>query len=434
MAISGDLVAHEVNNHLISSSKHYHTREREPWRSPPYLMMNSAEAEKPTIDAVTHDDLIDEEEIIPDHFRPLKAPIAHGRRLKQSLTGAKASALVSNFDGEPLIDTTVSIPLHSKRTERLEKKSKRKSKKTIQSNKAFLVELPWELLIEILSFLRPSDAFALRRTSRSMRDFISQNEEQISQGAIRFRYPILTKCFPLPVLFDAVDKNVIPALLSSRHQQRLLIHKVPYQHIMSADPQNTCSCMSCVMAWNNLNLIIDIAHWQDYLSLREPITMIARGAQPQWNVDLITANASIVDNAISRPLWYARLLEKHLDTTTRTIVRHSKIYRKQGIPLAEGPVSKRLYRLSPDDIATGTDAFLQRSGPPSYEFPYHRDKYYTLGAYLPNRRWENLRWMYYGDLHDTDIAWTKRNAQQEPASVMMPVQVATESILTQSED
>jgi hypothetical protein len=362
----------------------------------------------------------------------------YGRRSRQKNKDEKHTANSNEFDEEPLddlVDTTAILPLRSKRTERLQKKNLKRIKKPVQSDVKSLLEFPFELTLEILSILRPSDIFNLFRVSRSMGDFIKQNENQICQAMIRLRYPILTKCFPLPMRFDDLDESIHAAILSSKHQRRLHIHKRPYQHISSADPQSTCSCMSCVLAWNNLNLVVDLAHWQNHLSHREPITMITRGGRPQWNTDLVAANATIVDKAIAHPLWYARLLEKHLDTTVRTIVRQSAVYRKGGPPVTDVPSTQRLYHLSADDIAGETDSFAQRSGPPSYEFPFHRDKYYTLGAHLPNRRWDEGKWIYYGDLHDTDIAWTMRTAEREAAhDAAQTVQTAQAAQLTLEPD
>ena len=45
---------------------------------------------------------------------------------------------------------------------------------------------------------------------------------------------------------------------------------------------------------------------------------------------------------------------------------------------------------------------------PQYEFPWHRDNYYALEAYIPNRKWskEHEKWVYYaGDLHQRDLQW-----------------------------
>lgn len=68
-----------------------------------------------------------------------------------------------------------------------------------------------------------------------------------------------------------------------------------------------------------------------------------------------------------------------------------------------------------EDVKPGNDVFLERSGPPSVDFPWHRDNYYMLEAYLPNRGWkaEEERWMYMPESqHDRDVefvmAWSKK--------------------------
>lgn len=315
---------------------------------------------------------------------------------------------------EPLVDTTASIPLRSKRTERLQRRQQKKNmRSSVHSDVTSFLELPSELLLEVLSFLRPSDLFTLTRVNHSTKDYLESNEQITSESLIHWRYPILAMCFPRPVLFDHVDTSAHSALLSPTHQQRLRIHKVPYQHFKSADPQNTCSCMTCVLAWNNLSLAVDLAHWQTHLDSREPIPMVARGTRPQWNLDLVEVNAQIVNNAIRRPLWYARILQAHLNTTVKTIVRQAAIRRKNRSPIRDVPASNRLFHMSGADVASETDAFMQRSGPPSFEFPFTRDNYYTLASYLPNRRWDEGKWIYYGDLHERDVAWAKMVADRE---------------------
>lgn len=96
-------------------------------------------------------------------------------------------------------------------------------------------------------------------------------------------------------------------------------------------------------------------------------------------------------------------------------MRSAAIRKKNGPDTVVQP-SKRLYRLSDEDIALETDAFLERSGPPSFEFPFTRDNYYMLLSYLPNRRWDSSeegRWLYYGALHDNDLAWATRMYERE---------------------
>ena len=70
------------------------------------------------------------------------------------------------------------------------------------------------------------------------------------------------------------------------------------------------------------------------------------------------------------------------------------------------------------DAAAENDDFLNRSGPPSLAFPFHRDNYYMLEAYLPNRGWNSdaSEWRYMpATQHDRDVefvkAWAKRNKE-----------------------
>jgi len=54
--------------------------------------------------------------------------------------------------------------------------------------------------------------------------------------------------------------------------------------------------------------------------------------------------------------------------------------------------------------------YLARKGPPSYEFPYHRDNYYNLEAYVPNRKWSHEEgcWKYYAATqHERDLEWVR---------------------------
>ena len=74
--------------------------------------------------------------------------------------------------------------------------------------------------------------------------------------------------------------------------------------------------------------------------------------------------------------------------------------------------------MTAEDENSGTDAFLERSGPPTLDFPYHRDNYYMLEAYLPNRSWngEEKRWMYIpSNQHDKDLEFVARAWKPAPA-------------------
>ncbi|KAK3702829.1 hypothetical protein LTR37_014813 [Vermiconidia calcicola] len=282
-------------------------------------------------------------------------------------------------DDEPLIDTTAALTLRSKKTDRAQKRlQKRQQRAAARPASLSLLNLPPELVQEIVTYLRPSDVFELARVSGSIDDFIQQHESAIARDIIKRRYLVLSRCFPLPIAFDNVDSTAYPSLLSEKHQDMLQIHKKPYQHVKGIDPLK-----------KNLNE-------------REPIPMIPRGTSPEWNSQFLETNAGIVEKAMTSPLCYAGILEKHLRTTVQTILRTFR-GKKTVHP-------KRLYHLTPAEANKESDAFLERSGPPSYEFPWHRDNYYGLEAYVPNRKWskEKEKWMYYAEgLHERDLQWIK---------------------------
>ena len=320
--------------------------------------------------------------------------------LLQILLSASHSLGMSDSEGT-LVDTTVPIPLRSRRTIRIEKKVRKKAKKHVASDEPkALLDLPSEILVEILGYLQPSDVFKTLRVNRALHSLIICNERAIVRNLIGRRYSVLARCFPLPLPFEKVDIDARAALLNEKRQELLNIHRKPYQHIKSPEPLVICTCLTCVLAWNNLCLLVDFAHWQNNLDQGEPIPMIPRGRNPPWNQSLVTANGIVVEKAMERHLWYARILEQHLDSTTRAIKRLS-IARKKEPP----------FQTSIKDVELETDAFTQRHGPPSYEFPYHRDNYYMLESYLPNRRWdkEKQTWLYYPDSqHERDLEWVKR--------------------------
>lgn len=308
-------------------------------------------------------------------------------------------------DEEPLVDTTHALQLRSKRTERLRKKQERKKYKSLEPK--HLLDLPYELLLDIFALLRPSDIFVLSRVSKSLHNSIHASEPTLSRRIIALRYPILSRCFRLPIPLSHVPSSLHSALQSLERQAILTIHKRPYQHIKPPDPNRVCTCLTCLLRWNALNLALDFAHWQPRLDVGEPIPMITRGRNPAWNTALVTRNAAIVDRALYSGLWHARILEAHLDSTVRAVGRHA----------ANKGDRRRRYRMTEAEAASGHDAFLARSGPPSLDFPFHRDNYYMLEAYLPNRGWngELQRWMYVPESqHDVDLEvvgrWAERKA------------------------
>jgi len=307
---------------------------------------------------------------------------------------------------EPLVDTTAAIPLHSKRTERRQKKRHLKEKSSKQH--ATLWDLPSELVTDILTLLRPSDIFRLARVNRALHDFIRGEEASLCRKIVAKRYAVLSQCFRLPVLLENVDKEIHPAMLSDERQAVMNIHKRPYQHIKAPDRYLTCTCLTCMLAWNNLNLVVDFSHWQKNLDEGEPIPMIARGKNPTWNQKLTVANAQVVEKALRSTLWYARILESHLNSTVGSIRRHGNNKGNK----------RRRFLMMADDAKAETDLFLERSGPPSMDFPFHRDNYYMLEAYLPNRGWnaEASEWRYMpASQHDRDLEFVKSWAKRRMA-------------------
>lgn len=321
-------------------------------------------------------------------------------------------------DDEPLIDTTAALAKNSKKTKRLQKQQhRRKAKAAARARPESFLDLPAELLQEILGYLRPSDVYRVQLLNQATRDFILQHERSITRDILDRRYWVLRQCFPLPCHFDELDEPTKRALLNPRRERATEIHKKPYQHIKSLDPQKICSCPSCLLAWNNLNIVLDFAHFQKNLDHREPIPMIPRGTQPEWNVQLIESHAQIVERAMSSPLCYAAILQKHLASISGTILRqvrfppHMPKHRHTKMIFAKTVHPNRLYRVTEKDAEDETDEFLERDGRPSFEIPFHRDNYYSLLAYVPNRKWdkEQHKWMYYGGLgHERDLEWTRR--------------------------
>ncbi|KAI0150613.1 hypothetical protein GGR57DRAFT_472091 [Xylariaceae sp. FL1272] len=315
-------------------------------------------------------------------------------------------AKIDTFEDEELgvvVDKTEALALHSKRTERSRRKQQRKAKK--EKDSGDLLGLPYELLMEILSLLRPSDLFVLQRTSKSFYNFLSQQQTSLGRSIKSYRYSCLERCFRLPVLIADIEPAIHHVLQRPERQETLAVHKKPYQHIKPPDPELVCTCLTCMLRWAALCLILDFAHWQGHLDKGEPIPIIPRGRFPQWNQDLLDTHASRVRKALHSPLWHARLLEAHLNSTTRSIARHA----------ANKGNKRPRFRMTLEDVRSETDVFLERSGPASPDIPFHRDNYYLLECYMPNRGWsqQRMRWNYLpAEQHDADIKavviWERR--------------------------
>ncbi|KAH7018059.1 uncharacterized protein B0I36DRAFT_222453, partial [Microdochium trichocladiopsis] len=306
-----------------------------------------------------------------------------------------------------LVDTTEALTLKSKRTARDRRKQDRRAARA--KRQAFkLLDLPYELVLDIFSLLCPSDVFRLLRVDKTLHAFITDphNCQRITSAIASWRYACLLQSYRLPVLLEDVDPFLHDELTSVERRELLGIHRKPYyQHIPPPDPAGICTCLACMLRWNVLCIAVDFAHWQDHLDQGTPLPMIKRGADmPAWNKELLAKHAYVVGKALRSPLWHARILEAHLDSTVRAVARHA----------ANKGNQRRRFRMTEEDARSGCDAFLERSGPPSFELPFHRDNYYMLEAYVPNRSWikEYNGWRYLpADQHDKDLAWVYRRAE-----------------------
>lgn len=319
---------------------------------------------------------------------------------EQALDTATEAEKAKYWSGDARVGVDGALHVHSKRTERLRKKQQKKQKKPLVGARGIL-DLPYELILGIFALLRPSDLFRLARVNRDLHDFITRQEVVLASNIVTWRYPCLAQCLRLPVPLAEVDASMRGILQLDQRQEIMTIHKKPYQHIQSPDPAFLCTCLTCLLRWNSLCLAVDFAHWQDNLDKGEPIPVIPRGKSLAWNQQLVAAHADIVIKALSSPLLHATILEAHLDSTTNSIRRHSQNKGNK----------RRRFRMTPEDVESGTDAFLQRSGPPTLDFPFHRDNYYMLEAYLPNRGWngEETRWVYMpADQHQRDLGYVMR--------------------------
>ena len=351
----------------------------------------------------------------------------------------------SSDDEEPLEDRTAALQLHSKRSERQRKKqTKRDEKREAVVN---LSKLPTELLLECLKLSLPGDVLNFGHVNRRFRSLVRANANVIGDSIIGQRYTILAQCFPLPKLLVDIEPAVQPLLVSEWWQSKLEIHK-KYQHVQRPDEYCICSCLTCLMAWNNLSVAIDFAHWQDHLDTSEPLPAIPRGPPPAWNQELLRRHSSMATAALRNSLWHARILEMHLASTVRSIKRQ-----------ARNPGNKRKHvEMTVEDEAMGTDAFLTKPGPPSVEFIFRRDNYYMLyvmcyverccymltprrEAYLPNRFWKKQedgeKWIYiFAGQHENDIDFiVKRFPQptlQQSRSARTPIGASVGTPVAQS--
>ena len=306
---------------------------------------------------------------------------------------------------EELVDLTEALALRSKRTERRRRKRETKDAKSRSRGAAAgLLNLPYEITMHILTMLRPSDVFCLSRTNKAFSFFVQEQEETLVRDITAARYACLSRCFRVPVLLKNMEPALCRHLKDAERHDKWYTSQRGFQHIAAWDKETMCSCGSCILRWNTLCVAVDFAHWQDDLDKGKPLPTIARGRNPQWNQRLVESHAAVVRKAFTSRLWHARILEAHLDSTIRSIRRH-----------AENKGNRRLrFRMTKADERAESDAFLERAGPPSVDVPWHRDNYYLLEAYLPNRAWfmGPRDWVYVpADQHDRDVELVVRWSQ-----------------------
>ncbi|KAI0599631.1 hypothetical protein F4775DRAFT_549191 [Biscogniauxia sp. FL1348] len=309
-----------------------------------------------------------------------------------------------------LEDKTEALTLRSKRTERLKKRQTRKAQEKSVKRSHDLLNLPYELVLNVLVFLGPRDIITLQRVNKTFHAFIAQEEHTIVRVINAMRFQCLEKCFRLPVLLSDVDPDMHSHLKNPVRQELMAIHRKPYyQHVQQPDPAEICTCLTCLLRWSALCLVVDFAYWQHHLDKGEPIPMIPRGRFPEWNQTLVARNAALVRKALYSPLCHSRLLEMHLNSTVRSIRRHA----------SNKSIQRRRFHMTQADVDSGADHWLSRSGPPTYDFPYHRNNYYMLESWLPNRSWSSdlKQWVYLpAEQHDRDLEFVVKGAARRKAA------------------
>ncbi|KAF9873730.1 F-box domain-containing protein [Colletotrichum karsti] len=311
------------------------------------------------------------------------------------LSRTEATEAVTDSD---LVAATGNLKIRSKRTERLKRKLLKKSSKKSNTASVHLLDLPNEVLIDVVLYLLPSDIFRLSRTCHEIHQLVKHNESFLAKEIIAARYPILEKCFRLPIPLKEVDPAIHSRLQAPHRQNVLLIHS-KYQHIPAANCFHICTCLTCVIRWNSLCNAVDFSYWQTHLEKGDPIPMMPRrNTTPEWNQLLVAKTNDIVSRALTSPLLHACILEGHLKNTILAIKRQSQNKGNQ----------RRHFRMTQDDANSQTDEFLSRDGPVTIDLPFHRDNYYMLEAFMPSRTRlkEENRWAYMpADGHDRDLAW-----------------------------
>ncbi|KAF6803986.1 F-box domain-containing protein [Colletotrichum sojae] len=320
--------------------------------------------------------------------------VTEASRTDAKLLPVQATEAVTDSD---LVTAMGKLKIRSKKTERMKRKMAKKTAKTGTST--HLLDMPNEVLIKIITNLLPSDILRLLRTCSDMQFLVEHNRTVIGKEIIAMRYPILEKCFMLPVPLNQVDKGLHERLQDPKRLEALVIHR-KYQHIPIVDPKAICTCLTCVVRWNSICIAVDFSHWQESLEEGIPILLVQRGLDPGWNVALNQRTRNIVSKALVSPLHYAHILEVHLRDTAAAIKRHS----------SNKGNKRRHFRMTQTDVQSQTDEFLGREGPSTTDLPFHRDNYYMLEVFMPGRTWlkEEKKWAYVpANLHKKDLGYIR---------------------------
>ncbi|OHF00838.1 F-box domain-containing protein [Colletotrichum orchidophilum] len=292
------------------------------------------------------------------------------------------------------------LNLRSKKTERMKRKLEKKNAKSSARRVTQLLDLPNETLTDIISHMLPSEVYKTAQTCKTLHELIQHNEKLLSRRIISQRYPILAKCFRLPVILDEIDPELHPVLQNSARIEMLGVHR-RYVHVPQPEPYILCTCLTCVLRWQACCVIVDFDKWRPNLDSGVPITNMRRGQDAGWNMVWKDRITDIVLQAVRSPLAHAHMLEIHLNNTCAAVKRQSENKGNK----------RRHFKMSRADVESQTDAFLEGYGQPTIDLPYSRDNYYMLEAYMPGRTWlkDDEKWVYIPpDFHDRDLDWVAK--------------------------
>jgi hypothetical protein len=166
------------------------------------------------------------------------------------------------------------------------------------------------------------------------------------------------------------------------------------------------------------------------LQKREPLPIIPRGKKEEWNEELLSRHREILRKAVldrdgKGGLIYAAILQRYLDVLVAALTRKISFKGKDGkIHTRRALMEGKDYGITEEDVLSQSDNFLERKGPETFEFPWSRDMYYEIDAYVPARKWIKPaakresgeegdggdvegRWWYPDPekMHANDVAW-----------------------------